>query len=131
DSSWFDAALTSYTWHTSWPSEPIPKPPPDRQAVPVATRVEPAARPAWDDTGNTSHPNSIRALTVPLTTPRGARCPVPHPARRPRPGARRPHQSVDRSTIAQGSLGIAGRRRSLESHPPDRVLAQLPPRHGS
>jgi hypothetical protein len=26
---WFDETRTSYTWHTSWPSEPIPKPPPD------------------------------------------------------------------------------------------------------
>jgi hypothetical protein len=29
---WYDetwSRLTSYTWHTSWPSEPIPKPPPD------------------------------------------------------------------------------------------------------
>ena len=29
---WFVGTLptrTSYTWHTSWPSEPIPKPPPD------------------------------------------------------------------------------------------------------
>ena len=25
---WFDGTRTSYTWHTSWPSEPIPKPPP-------------------------------------------------------------------------------------------------------
>jgi hypothetical protein len=26
---WFDGSRTSYTWHTSWPSEPIPEPPPD------------------------------------------------------------------------------------------------------
>ena len=26
---WFDGTHTSYTWHTSWTSEPIPNPPPD------------------------------------------------------------------------------------------------------
>ena len=26
---WSDGSRTSYTWHTSWPSEPIPEPPPD------------------------------------------------------------------------------------------------------
>jgi hypothetical protein len=26
---WFDGTRSSYTWHTSWHSEPIPKPPPD------------------------------------------------------------------------------------------------------
>jgi hypothetical protein len=31
---WFDGTRTSYTWHTAWPSEPIPKPPPtDRQSL--------------------------------------------------------------------------------------------------
>ena len=24
---WFDGSRDSYTWHTSWPSEPIPAPP--------------------------------------------------------------------------------------------------------
>ena len=26
---WSDGTRTSYSWHTSWPSESIPKPPPD------------------------------------------------------------------------------------------------------